>query len=222
MGVMESITTTISNMGKLDNPVECAKLKSEVESLNCSGWKDNNKLKVGGMGLVTGLFGGPVGVGLEAADLAFLFNVCGRACYGIGLIKKREVAFEQDFPLILTIWCGEGRAVNTVSAVAGKVCLKVSGKTAIKVVVGMTAKTVAPAVFTSVILKTIAPMAASKIAGKVAGKLGARWIPILGGAVSAGVNIWVLDGLMSAAEEYYGKEYVEVVNPQLSQLLANV
>jgi len=74
---------------------------------------------------------------------------------------------------------------------------------------------------TKMISKTLAKKTGSKVAGKlgakVAAKTGAKiggkyvaksltaWIPFISAAVCGGLNMWLMDGVMSAAESYYQK-----------------
>ena len=41
------------------------------------------------------------------------------------------------------------------------------------------------------------------------------FVPLLGGAVSAGISYWVAESLMTAAEQYYTHDYVEFNDPEI-------
>ena len=100
----------------------------------------------------------------------------------------------------------------------GKVGIKVGGKVAAKSV-AIVAGALTGTVVSKLALKggskigaKLASKAASKAATKLMTKLTAKtgfgWIPFIGGAVSAGVNWWLVDGLLTAAEQYYQNDYV--------------
>ncbi len=115
-------------------------------------------------------------------------------------------------------------------AISGKVGVKSSPKVVLKLgtkgipkFAGKIAGQVASNV-TCVALKKTALKSGSKVAGKiaskvvgtgvqkvttkVAAKIGVGWIPIIGGAVSGGINYWLLSGLIYSAYKYYSHSYV--------------
>ena len=54
----------------------------------------------------------------------------------------------------------------------------------------------------------VAAPASTKLVAKIASKMSVKWVPILGGIIGAGINVWIMGGLMDAAEKYYSNDYV--------------
>ncbi|VTR99140.1 hypothetical protein [Tuwongella immobilis] len=185
--------------------------KSTIEK-----WRRNTIRKVTGVGFVTGIPGGLSGGLLAVLDLAYLFAAAGRGCYGLGYILNKEVDREKDIKLILACWSGAASAVPAVTA--GKIGIKVFGKAVAGPMAGMTVNVVAKAAFKggSKILSKVLPQITSKMAGQMAGKGFSMFVPLLGGAVSAGVSYWVASSLMNAAELYYQNECVEFNDSSIS------
>lgn len=124
----------------------------------------------------------------------------------LGIIRGREIDYDLDIPMILAIWAGAAQA--SAYNVAGKTVIKVGGKAAIKVGVKIGSK----------LLAKVIPKVGVKLAAKAASKISTKWIPIIGGLVSARINYWVADGLIEAADRYYLNDYV-VVDEDLSDLV---
>ncbi len=198
MGFNEAIAESIKYMALVESDADKRELYTDAKRHNIDQWTDTFKLKVSGVGLLTGAAGGPIGLALEAADIAYLLAACGRSCYGIGHIYNKPIDYNIDIPLILTIWT-ESTTASTVN-VGGKTLIKCGGKIAIK----------SGAIAGKILLSKVAPKVAAKIGAKMASKLSTKWIPILGGAVSAGVNWWVASGIMGAAIKYYTHDYIYV------------
>ena len=198
MSFNDVLADSIKKMALVGGPAAKQRLKDDANGKTIDEWKAGLKFKVAGVGGLTGVLGGPVGLLLEGADIAYLLAACGQACYGVGHIRGREIDYDLDIPMILAIWAGaaEAAAYN----VAGKTAIKVGGKVALK----------AGAVVGSQLLGKVVPKVTAKLAAKAASKISTKWIPIIGGLVSAGVNYWVADGLIEAADAYYCNEYVLV------------
>ncbi|WP_298065759.1 hypothetical protein [uncultured Acinetobacter sp.] len=206
MSFNDALANAIKGMALVADDEARKKLKEDALANSLDDWKIGLKMKVGGVGGLTGVLGGPVGLLLEGADIAYLLASCGQACYGIGHIKGRNIDYNIDIPIILAIWAGAAEA--SMYTVAGKSAMKIGGKVAIKsgVVIG------------SQLLGKVIPKVAAKIGAKLASKVSTKWIPIIGGIVSAGINIWVADGLLDAAEKYYSNNYV-ILDSDLSAII---
>ncbi len=198
------IAKAIESMAMLDNKSK-HELKVAAKGNSFDEWKLKCISKSSGVGFLTGLAGGPAGIALEVADTGYLMSMAGRACYGVGHLHNKPIDYDNDIEGILAIWCGAGKsidktelAINTAVPIAGKIAIKLSTKVTAKLAMKIAAKASAK----------IIGKAGAKIAGKVAGKMSTKWIPGIGGIVSAGINWWVLDGLIDAAEEYYTSDYV--------------
>lgn len=173
-----------------------------------TAWKQGVNFKCAVVGFLTGLPGGCIGSLLLGADLTYLFSAAGQGCYGIGYIKGRTIDRERDLQLILAIWCGVAEATAMVPV--GKIAIKVGAKAGIQAGAAYAAKVIAKSAVKPAGkgLAKLVPMIFAKASTSLAGKLGATLIPILGGIISALVNYWVANGLMTAAEKYYSSEYV--------------
>ena len=113
-----------------------------------------------------------------------------------------------DGKLILALWVGEGEIATAVPA--GKVGIKINNKTAsastASAVTGMVVSKVAAKLSTKLLAKLtskIVAKAVAKISVKLAAKTSTVWIPLFGGVVSGGVNVWLVGGLLKASEQYY-------------------
>ncbi len=185
------------------------KLKRTACKRGLSGSKLRLNLKVSGVGVLTGLPGGVLGLGLEVLDITYLMAACGRACYGVGYIIRGDVDYNRDMALILAIWAGV--AESTAAIAAGKLTYKIAGKAAIPIGAQVGAK----------LMSKVIPRVVGKIAAKGASKISTKWIPVVGGIVSAGINCWVADGLMTAAEKYYRNDYI-TLNEDLASAVEDV
>jgi hypothetical protein len=217
MGRGESlIATVIDKLSKSTDVLSSEDLKTVAKRHTVKAWRWKTIRKVTAVGFLTGLPGGCVGFGLAALDLAYLFAAAGRGCYGIGHILERDIDREKDLQLILACWCGTAQAVSIVTA--GKVAIKVFGKSVLPLVAGIATQVVAKAAFKggSKLLTKVVPQIGAKLAGQFAGKAGAMVIPILGGCVSALISYWVASSLMSAAEQYYRNDFVQFNDPGIS------
>ena len=56
---------------------------------------------------------------------------------------------------------------------------------------------------------------------KLTAKTGLGWIPFIGGVVSAGVNWWLVDGLLTAAEQYYTNDYIIINDVEIADAFSN-
>lgn len=196
MKIHESLASAIRKMALIESQKERMLLREAARNKTLEEWKSGFNWKVGGVGILTGIMGGPVGLALEAGDIAYLLAACGRACYGIGYICRDNVDYDNDMPIILGIWAGAAEA--TAAMVAGKVSIKIGGKAALIVGTQVGAK----------LMEKVIPKVATKLAAKYVTKVSTKWIPVIGGAVSAGINYWVANGIMEAAEQYYKGNYV--------------
>jgi hypothetical protein len=193
-----------------------AELMTEAGRHSLDEWKSVNRAKTGGTGVLTGILGGPWALAAEGADMAYLLRTSARASIGIGHILDKDVEHEVDMYAILAIWCGVAQA--TMHVATGKFAVKVGGKLGMQYGLTTTATVVAKSVLKGnpKIAAKIATKAAGKLGAKLATKLGTKWIPVVGGVASAAVNIWVINGLMDAAQGYYTNDYVVFDNEIVS------
>jgi len=97
--------------------------------------------------------------------------------------------------------------IKGILVASTKILVKTSGKMATKTGLKVGTKMVAKKIGVKVSPKILSK-AATKLSAKATGKISIKWIPIIGGVVSAGVNVWVLDGIAKAAENYYEYDYI--------------
>lgn len=204
----EKITQIFKGWGRDLNEAEKSALANKARGYLLSDWKREHIAMATGSGVVTGLIGGPVGAAAIIPDLLWCKKVGTQGCLGIGHIKGKHIDYEQDMNLILSIWSKLGEA--SFSIPAGKVGIKISHKLGPKVL----GKVVEKSLFkgsTKLGAKMTAKVAAkatAKLATKLSVKVGLGWIPLVGGLASGGVNLWLISGLLDAAEEYYNSDYV--------------
>lgn len=204
----KEIAWAINQMAWIGDEDAKCKLRTEAKQYTIDGWKSKYILTLGGIGALTGVAGGPIGLILEGLDIAYLLASSGRGCYGIGHLKDRTIDYEADIALILAIWSGAAEAGGAIAA--GKVGIKVAGKAATGMGINSATKLVAKSAmkFGAKGGAAVVPFAVTKIGAKIGSKMSLKWIPVVGGIVGAGINIWIMSGLMDAAESYYSNEYV--------------
>jgi hypothetical protein len=221
MSLGDRVADIFKALSNLGTNAERVNLEAKIKKFSdVKAWKEHNISLVIATGGLSGIAGGPVGLAAIPVDLAWCGRVGVHGSIGIGYILGRNVDYEEDMNLILAIWGGLGDAAMTVPA--GKVGIKVGGKIAAKSV-----SLVAGTVVSKFVLKggskvgaklasKAASKAATKFMAKLTAKTGLAWIPLIGGVVSAGVNWWLVDGLMSAAEQYYRNDYVILNDEELA------
>ncbi len=206
------ISSAIKKMALIETESARQSLKNDAKKHSFSKWKKKMIVKTSGVGFLTGLPGGPVGLTIEALDLAYLLAMAGRACYGVGYIENKDVDFDNDIPIILGIWAGALSATPTIAI--GKIGVKVAGKMAISgiaPIVGKVAgKLVAKSAFKSggKMAGKIIAIASTKLVTKLTAKVGLKFIPLIGGLAGAGINWYIIDEMMESARVYYRNDYV--------------
>jgi hypothetical protein len=227
VSLSDIVTETFKALSSLGNDQERSALETKAKSFtDVNAWRNHNIQLVVATGAASGIAGGPIGLAAIPVDLAWCGRVGSHGSIGIGYILGCSVDYEEDMNLILAIWGGLGKSSMTVPA--GKVGIKVGGKIAAK-----SAGIVAGTVVSKLALKggsklgaKLASKAASKAATKFMAKLTAKtglgWIPLIGGVVSAGVNWWLVDSLMDAAEQFYRNDYVVLDDAELHNELKAV
>jgi hypothetical protein len=210
MAMNNVIAEGIRIMAMVGSIANKATLRYNARNHSLSDWRAKSVAKVAAVGGLTGLSGGPWSLALEAGDIAYLMSAAGRSCYGVGHILGKEVDYDNDINLILAVWCGVATAVDSIAT--GKIGVKITGKKSVpyaaKGVVKILSKTALKG--SSKAMEKIIAKAAAKLAAKLSAKVGTKWIPIIGGAVSAGINAWVANGLLDSAEKYYRHDYLQL------------
>jgi len=103
------------------------------------------------------------------------------------------------------------------SKIVAKTSVKMSTKVGLKIGTKMIAKKLGVKIPPKILSK-----AAAKLSAKATGKISTKWIPLFGGVVSAGINIWVLDGISQAAEDYYESDYILISSEVSDEILEEI
>ena len=61
-------------------------------------------------------------------------------------------------------------------------------------------------------------LATSKLLTKLTAKLGPMMIPVLGSAACAGVNLWLIGGILGSADKFYRHNYVVLSDKVVKEL----
>lgn len=145
---------------------------------------------------------------MAAADLAVLTNRMAVAAYSIGAVKgelygKGNVLEDEDFAIILGLWCGytdieqivrmKGDAEH-IEAMQQEAGSKAVGRTFLKYLGALTAEQ---------LLHRMAGRLATRIGARAGSKAAMGAIPVIGAAVGAATNSLMMDSLCDAAERYY-------------------
>lgn len=216
------------------NIEETIKLKKIAGNMSVNDWKTRQISLVTAPGAAAGMLGGFWGYAAILADLVWLGKNAGQGCLGVGYALKKYVNRDKDIDLILGIWTGIIEPSNAISSTKttlintwietkckmselpiDKVCAKLGVKSMAKVNGKMAGKVIAKHIAVKggsklgIKLTSLAiSKASTKLAAKLAAKLGTSWIPLLGGVVSGGINLWLISNLMDAAEKYYTSNYL--------------
>ena len=195
-------------------------LRRESREYNVSDWITYNGVITGGSGLGTGILGGPWAYAGETADIAILLRSISRGCFGIGYIMHDKVDYDEDMIAIMALWAGYAQIQeineSVIAIPTGKIAIKllfsskpevakVAAKLSVYSISALLKKGATKSAYkvTPKFITKIAQKGAVKVAPKAAGKVGTKWIPFVGGAVSAGINLWVYNQITSEARRYY-------------------
>ena len=203
MALQDDIAQIFKGWGSDLLMAERKALRDKAAKYNVGDWKAEHIAYVAGSGALTGALGGFVGLAAIIPDLLWCKKVGTQGCLGIGHVRGLDVDYDEDMNAIMLLWSELGEAA--VSVPVGKIGIKISNKVLPKVAGKVVEKLILKG-STKIGGKLVAK-AASKAAAKLTAKLAAKssfgWIPIIGGAVSAGINWWLLSGLLDAADKFY-------------------
>lgn len=180
---------------------------SDAANYSLPGWRARQHALVTASGATAAAIPGLHLMGM-AADITFLMNRMSVCSYGIGAIignqsEQANILEQEDFGVILAIWADVGDIKDaTIAKAAADLVGKVGGKQISKLLA-------------KVVCKQAGLLAGRKMAGKVGAKIAARFgvklggkmatgfIPFLGAAAGAGINLWFITSISAAAEEWY-------------------
>jgi hypothetical protein len=179
-------------------------------------WKFRQNAMVTGSGGLAAAIPGLHLAGL-AADVAFVLNRMGTAAYGIGAILGHQ-KFEdnilegEDFALILAFWADDEAVVqaltnpniadlaaNVGAALAGPFTSRDAAKCITKALIAASPRLAADQLSATIAAKPAANFASKFVARGIGG-----FVPFVGAAVGAGLNLWLLNDIQEAAETFYG------------------
>lgn len=195
--------------------LEQSQLEKSIKSFSDVGtWKFERSAAVGVVGGGTGAIGGPVGVIAIPFELALCERQATTGAFGIGHLLGCKVDYDLDREIILAIWAGEGSLEKYVPE--GKVGIKINDKavaaSATKSLMGIvltTSLVKGSSKFLGKLSAKLVAKAVAKIGAKMGAKASTAWVPIIGGIVSGGVNVWLVQGLLDAAEQYYSAQKMD-------------
>lgn len=139
------------------------------------------------------------------ADLTATLRIMHRCATGMCFIILGH-ADEETYAGVLAVWSGEVQLDDNLAKQVAAKALATAGST----VGGQLGLKLSIKAFnictTAIVTKKLGPKVAQKVAAKLTSKLAAkattRWIPIISAFVGGGTNLWILDGIADAAEEY--------------------
>lgn len=219
MSLQDQVAQIFKNWGSDLNYNERVALGKKARGYGVGNWKAEHIAYVVASGAASGVMGGPVGIAAIPADLYWCKKVAVQGCLGIGHILDCDVDYDQDMNFILARFTDVGEPSYVVPA--GKIGIKISNKAMTKIAPKVAGKVVekialkSGSKFAAKLAGKAATKASAKLMAKLTAKTGFGWIPGVGGAVSAGINWWLLDGLLNAAEEYYKQPYFVVNDPEV-------
>lgn len=223
-GVRDLIQELVQIFLSAPNPNDEKKALLEItpkiaEFSDSDSWRYKYQALGAASGFLSGATGGPWGIGLTIADLIALRRFLLRGVVGIGLLEKKKVDLKIDLPAITMLWAGKMSIINATEYTGTKVAVKIGQKAGVKsmiIVVEAGSKILAKAAgkvavkFGNKSLAKTLPLIVSPLVTKAASKLTAKqlfsWIPVIGGAVSGSVNIWIIRDFLKNAQDYYRNE----------------
>lgn len=153
---------------------------------------------------------GPLALAALPLEMAGLIRLMSTSALGVGWALGRSPA-EGDFMLVLAVWSGEVAPDKAAAAKAAAGLVPAAG--ALSTAAGSLGYHVsANTVGTKLVNASIGsltgighaymPYAAKQLAASLVGKVGIA-IPVLGAVLSAGINVYVVNSVMNAAEKFY-------------------
>ena len=223
----ESLVKLFSDWGSRLNDTYLEDIKDcALDASSLGKWRRYQVDRVGLTGSVAGAVVGPTFALSEFLDLTYCRRTAIRSCLGIGYRLQGNVNHKEDLNYILGIWAGvlepisESDSFNPsllfIKAVP-KTVGKVTAKATIAFVPGLILKNTtayyvgktpakAAAKLTAKVVNKIVDKAAAKLLAKYAAKSPGLFNPIAGAAAGGGINWWLIDSLMDAAETYYASD----------------
>lgn len=187
-----------------------AEIYSSSATLDIDKYIEDKALLVAGLGAGTAAIPGMHLAGM-AADIAGLFKILCDTSYGIGSIIfhenniSQDALTELDFLAILAYWGGNQETIDTFD-------VAVSSASVAGVAIGsQVAQHLAISYLPQPAVALLGKIITKKIGLKFAGKGLAGFIPFLGPAISAGINLWLFTSITDEAKIYYEKKLNSII-----------
>jgi hypothetical protein len=179
-------------------------VRRDAVGRDLEAWRGRQLARCGFLGAGAGAV--PIlGYGTIPAELAVLMRWMHRAAIGVGWIKNGTIA-EEDFKNILAVWVGRaelseefGTYIATRALAHRKLALGAP-------IVHLMAKGFALSlerVAAGALGPGLSQAIAAQLASSVGSKLTTRWMPLVSAGVGAATNVWIVKGVLDAAEHYY-------------------
>lgn len=222
--IKSAITELVQIFLSAPNPNDETQALKEIspkikEYSDSDSWRYKYQAFGAGTGFLGGVTGGPLGIGMTVADLIALRRFLLRGVVGIGLLEGKRVDLKTDLPAITMIWSGKMSVLEVPEYAGAKVAVKIGQKAQVKsmmLVIDAGSKLLAKAASKASVklgnksLAKTLPLIVAPLTTKAASKVSAKqlfsWIPVLGGAVSGAVNIWIIRDFLKSAQIYYRHE----------------
>ncbi|MBI1263409.1 MAG: hypothetical protein GC187_01585 [Alphaproteobacteria bacterium] len=173
-------------------------------------WREERMLKAAALAAPSAI-GGPMALAYLPVEVAALMRFTFNAVIGVGFIRN-GAAWRDDF--LNTFYVLSNENIDFDARLRSQVVAKLSAMGAAHAAVAVStqagAQLLSTAIVNTLLLKAgskIAPPVLAKISAKLAAWLSgptvAKWIPLVGAAVSAGINSWVTSTLIDGADRYY-------------------
>jgi hypothetical protein len=184
-------------------------LYEETHQLNMDEYIEGQQIGAGALGAGTAAIPGMHLAGM-AADIVTLFKLMCNTSYGIGSIVSNQKQIgrtgidEFDFIIILTKWGGDTEAVNAVNVAVASA--KTAGVAVGGHIVAHTAMTLLP----QPVMKLLVKIVAKKIGLKFTSKGFFGFIPGVGAAASAVINLWIFNSMMEQAKSHFSSKVATI------------
>jgi len=229
MGWTDDIKRKVSDMvgEALDaTAVSVAEVRADAQGQTIASWRIENGAAAAACALGN-LIPGPLALAALAIEIPVLLALLSRAALGVGIIVNGDAA-DEDYRLILAHWSGalklDGHLRQSLQAqLTGAAAAAIASNAGIKAAhavagsAGAAFATQASVKLNAMILSSAmiaiaakqgtvhvgTHMAATQLANKIVSSLPARVVPLVGAGVAAALNAGFVNGLITAAEEYY-------------------
>lgn len=149
------------------------------------------------------IIGGPTALLALPVEMGLLLRLMSTSALATGWVLGRS-PHEEDFKLILGVWADKAEPKNLALAKAGAAAAPAAGLLSnVGLHVSSNAMVASSATTLATLGQAYVPYAAKKMAAQMLGNVIPKFLPVLGPLICGGVNAYVVNGVMDAAEKYY-------------------